>query len=621
MPVAPKCSECGEPLAGRPLGTKTCSTSCRQKRSRRLAKQRKNIARKGGEYPAHLSELSAVARDVAPDLMRDVIREEARPIAREALTEDVLRSTQELLALTPLAVAEHRLDLASGDERVRQKATEFVLRYTLGNQSIAPTATNNPAPMQVVLNWPTAGAPPAEAPEVAVDGQDRPSSEDYTLPAPGEALPGRAARVHVVPRVQAAGRVRRRERPLPGLPRRGPGRRARALRRGLALVAPLRFDYQPLPTFVPFHLCTEYEAALAGGYGSGKSVALTADAIELGLNQPGSEILVCRRTIPSLRDTTEKIFVNHLPPDFFAACKTSRMGGHYESIQFPNGSVYYFRGLDDWTKLKSMSVAAIYYDEADEIDPDTYEGLLSRVRQRIPTAEARALGAPKITRRKIRLAFNPAGHNWIWQRFIGPAQARLHRWFKSTSLDNPYNPPDYIRSLLAMPTPWVKRYVLCDFDDFGGQIYQNWSYDTTSSSPTAASARPYDYPEGFFLMGMDPGTRDPTAAVWCYYDRDKHCLVAVAQYQQDGLAAPKHAAAWRASRPARHARQAAHRRPARHQRARPRLEHRAVGHLPQARLPLRPRPDRRADAHLRAGHDDRAGPLQGDHRLLRADRR
>lgn len=311
------------------------------------------------------------------------------------------------------------------------------------------------------------------------------------------------------------------------------------------MAGPLRFDYQPLPTFVPFHLDTEYECALAGGYGSGKSVALTADAIELGLNQPGSEILVCRRTIPSLRDTTEKIFVNHLPPDFFAACKTSRMGGHYESIQFPNGSIYYFRGLDDWTKLKSMSVAAIYYDEADEIDPDTYEGLLSRVRQRIPTAEARALNAPKITRRKIRLAFNPAGHNWIWQRFIGPNKREYTSWYKSTSLDNPYNPPDYIRSLLAMPTPWVKRYVLCNFDDFGGQIYQTWSYDSHVIQPYRGFSSPYHYPEGFFLMGMDPGTRDPTAGVWCFYDRDKHRLVAVAQYQQDSLAAPKHAAAWR----------------------------------------------------------------------------
>lgn len=172
MPVARKCSECGGSLEGLPPTAITDSAKCRNKRSRRLARQRKQAASKAGSMPAHINELSAVARDVAPDLMRDVIREEARPIAREALTEEVLRATQDLLQLTPQAVANIAHDLASGDERVRQKATEFVLRYTLGNQSIAPTATNNPAPMQVVLNWPTAGAPPATAPTVEITEGD-----------------------------------------------------------------------------------------------------------------------------------------------------------------------------------------------------------------------------------------------------------------------------------------------------------------------------------------------------------------------------------------------------------------------------------------------------------------
>lgn len=316
----------------------------------------------------------------------------------------------------------------------------------------------------------------------------------------------------------------------------------------------LRLDYKPLPVFYGFHTTNAEHAVAAGGYGSGKTIALMADAIELGLTQPGSEILICRRTIPSLRDTTEKEFVKHLPPEFFAACKVSRMGGHYDTIQFPNGSLYYFRGLDDWTKLKSLSIAGIYFDEMDEIDRETYEGVHSRLRQTKPTPEALAQGARRIDRRKVRGAFNPAGHNWIWQDFFGPDRKPGYMAFKSTSLDNPHLPVSYVESLLNMPEPWVRRYVLCDFDDFGGQIYQDFAYDTHVVPAYYARGRNgYDYDaRGFFLMGMDPGTRDPTAAVWCYYDQDRHALVAVAQYQEHSLAARDHAQAWRTTE-ARHA--------------------------------------------------------------------
>jgi PBSX family phage terminase large subunit len=300
------------------------------------------------------------------------------------------------------------------------------------------------------------------------------------------------------------------------------------------------FDYQSLPIHRDFHISTAYEAAVFGGYGSGKSYALCAEAVAFMLEQPGSEILLCRKTVPSLRDTSEAIFVGLLPAKFLAQCETKRMGGHFESIEFPNGSRIMFRGLDDWLKLKSLNLAGIFFDELDEIDQETYEGLLSRVRQTMPTRKAKSLGATSIDRRIIRAASNPAGQNWCWRRFVGPDKAKNSAYFTSKSLDNPFLPMQYLDSLLEMPEPWVRRYVLCGFDDFAGQIYGTWSWDTHV-------VRPYkDFdPDSYFWMGMDPGTADPTAGVWCYYDREAHCLVGVAEYQEPGLAASVHAAAWR----------------------------------------------------------------------------
>lgn len=300
-------------------------------------------------------------------------------------------------------------------------------------------------------------------------------------------------------------------------------------------------DYKPIPKFVPFHQSTAYERAMFGGYGSGKSVALCAEAIAVGLEQPGSEILICRKTIPALRDTTEAIFLSLLPADFFRKCSSSRHGGHYQQIIFPNGTKYMFRGLDDWMKLKSLSLAYLFYDEVDEIDEDTYVGMMSRVRQTKPTPEARALGFKAITRRGIAAASNPAGRNWVWKRFVSEEhRASGAEHFISTSLDNPYLPKQYIDSMLDMPTPWVKRYVFCSFDEFAGQIYEDWAWDTHVVPPLTNMD-----PRGVFSMGMDPGTRDPTAALWAYYDKETHTVYGIAEYQEAGLAVSKHAAEWR----------------------------------------------------------------------------
>lgn len=302
---------------------------------------------------------------------------------------------------------------------------------------------------------------------------------------------------------------------------------------------PVSFEYRPLPPFVDFHASKERNRLIVGGYGSGKSVAGCAEAIALGLEQPGSEILVMRKTVPALRDTTEKTFVDLLPPDFLKQCEVARAGGHLEHITFPTGSIYYFRGCDDWRKHRSMNLAYVLWDEADEFDEEDYDGINTRIRQSRPTALARELGHTRILRRGNILACNPQGHNWIYHLFVGPEKKPHTAYWTSTSLDNPFLPIDYLESLLSMPDKWVRRYVLAGFEDFAGAIYEEWAYETHVVSKPA-----YD-PASYFLMGFDPGTHSGNAALWCYYDQAQHRLVGVAEYNKTGLAASVHAEAWR----------------------------------------------------------------------------
>jgi PBSX family phage terminase large subunit len=292
-------------------------------------------------------------------------------------------------------------------------------------------------------------------------------------------------------------------------------------------------EYDPLAVFVPFHQVTTREAALVGGWGSGKSRALVAEALKMGLAYPGAEFLIARKTIPALRDTTEKDFLAQFPKELYDQCEVQKGGMHLQWLKLPNGTKYYFKGLDDWKlQTKSMNLMGIFLDEADQIDEDTYTGLKTRLRQ------------PGTPFQFIRIACNPAGRNWIWERFIKNRSAE-RPVFISTSLDNPYLDIAYVQDMLEMPEPWVRRYVFCSFDDFEGAIYPEWAWPTHVVKPYGQ----YDK-HNFFWMGMDPGTEHPTAGVWAYWDPTlphrggMGKLVIVAEYAEVGVSASNHVANW-----------------------------------------------------------------------------
>lgn len=286
-----------------------------------------------------------------------------------------------------------------------------------------------------------------------------------------------------------------------------------------------------------------------GAMGSGKTYAVCAEAIAWALEQPGIRGLITRKTIPELRDTTETVFFDVLPDELLRAGKTTRLGGHTAEFIFPNGSTILFKGIDDWKKHKSLNLGFIAWDEMDEFDEETYIGMLTRIRQRDPTAAGRRWGAGLITKRGTWGASNPEGENWIWKRFVKSPKPGRSQYFKSTSFDNPYLTNDYYENLLSMPEPWIKRYVLCQFDDFAGQIYEAWTGDHMVPRYARAWDRNGDpeYPaHAVHWMALDPGMRDPTAGLWVVVERQPRLrIVAVAEYQESNLDVTAHARAFR----------------------------------------------------------------------------
>lgn len=108
-------------------------------------------------------------------------------------------------------------------------------------------------------------------------------------------------------------------------------------------VMQIDFDYRPLPIHHEFHTSTAPERALFGAFGSGKTYAVIAEALAWCLEQPGIRGAIIRKTIPELRDSTEPIFMQLVPPELWKAGDKGRSGGHLEHFTMPNGSTILFR--------------------------------------------------------------------------------------------------------------------------------------------------------------------------------------------------------------------------------------------------------------------------------------
>lgn len=142
-PISPlhrTCTECGKHLETGNPKAKTCSSACRGKRSRREARERRrNATNPGAPHTAAgaaLADILNPGRREITDVVKDVFREELRPVVREAITEETLRAIQGLVSITPRMVELIAQDMEDLDPQVRQRAYGLVAKYTLGHPAV-----------------------------------------------------------------------------------------------------------------------------------------------------------------------------------------------------------------------------------------------------------------------------------------------------------------------------------------------------------------------------------------------------------------------------------------------------------------------------------------------------
>lgn len=249
-------------------------------------------------------------------------------------------------------------------------------------------------------------------------------------------------------------------------------------------------------------------SCMSGGFGSGKSFAGCLRSLLLS-QFPKNRGLIGRLTYPELRDTTRKTFFEVCPPQFYDEKQGGRWSPSENNLTLINGSEIMFRHLDTISEaeLKSMNLGWFFIDQAEEISLGVWQILQSRLRLNV------------VPNRFGFVVCNPEPGCWIEDVFKKPFdEHRLppsHFYMDTTTFDNPYNPPDYVQSLLeTYPEELRKRYIEGRWDTFQNQIY-------TEFDQNVHVIKPFRIPDEWErVIALDHGMVNPTGVLWSAIDYD-----------------------------------------------------------------------------------------------------
>lgn len=283
----------------------------------------------------------------------------------------------------------------------------------------------------------------------------------------------------------------------------------------------VKIPYNPLPKQREFHGDNAKYRAFGGGFGNGKTSGGCYEAFMLSMEYPGTEGLICRKTRPELKATTQQVFFKGgggdpscdwtgCPPELIR--KFNKTEGRLELV---NGSVIHFWPLDDPDKLTNLNLGWFMIDQAEEVPEDMFLMLMGRLRRR---------NSP----RKGIILFNPNGHDWIWKRFVRD-EMKGHKLIHAKTYDNPHLPSDYMDQFSAYPKAWRERFIEGSFEVFTGQIWPDFDADVHVIPP-------FDIPPWFEIVeGIDHGRRNPTAVLWAAFDDVGNCFIIDEHYEANQL--------------------------------------------------------------------------------------
>jgi len=271
----------------------------------------------------------------------------------------------------------------------------------------------------------------------------------------------------------------------------------------------------------------------AGSFGTGKTQWLCVMMLLNAIYFPGNEILTGRKKLSWFESSTLPELLKIIPEQLIVRHDKQRHNIYIRTEG--KDSIIRYRQLDKsreaLNEIKSMNLGLFAPDQAEEIDEEVFQAAIGRLRR------------SNATRHSI-LSCNPAGHNWIWKKWIDGRGGRDYTyiesrmWKKDVSAphnqdevtfdftDNPYLPYDYIANLLSnYPERWLNRYVFCSWDSFEGLVYPDWDDEIHW-------IKPFPIPDWWNrYIALDHGRTNPTSIGWWATDPKGNVILYDTHYE------------------------------------------------------------------------------------------
>lgn len=312
-----------------------------------------------------------------------------------------------------------------------------------------------------------------------------------------------------------------------------------------------------------------------GGVGSGKSINVTVDIIDVMLRYPGIKV-ACITGYDYLID--ESIWPNWEKVIPFDDSRVDFLNRKARILRFKNGSEIRFKAYDDADKIRGWEAHVIWIEEGGTLGDGN-------------TLKAKAIWMALLQRhraqgrypRYIIVSQNPKGHNWSWKIFIEKSEHRkkpIVHWIRrpeectpshpfpafykeyeyvdkagdvfycvsSNTGANTKNPAGYEASMYGQQTEAeIKRMVDGDFDAanelaFDVPFYSEYTHVVPLLNVLAYyefdRADEFRFPRTWpVICGIDVGgTRSPWAILWFVIDPDTNTIFCFKERYVNGAA-------------------------------------------------------------------------------------
>ena len=173
-----------------------------------------------------------------------------------------------------------------------------------------------------------------------------------------------------------------------------------------------------------------------GGFGSGKSYALAAKLIFLGLANPGATLMACEPTFPMIRTVLIPAMDSALQQWEIEYSFRASPQPEYR-LDLPTGPVTILcQSAENYQRIRGQNIAAAVWDEADTSPVDTAQKAGEMLLARMRTGNVNQLA----------IASTPEGFRYCYRQFKespGPDKRQI----TVNTMDNPHLPAEFVPSL------------------------------------------------------------------------------------------------------------------------------------------------------------------------------